>query len=41
MIEPTDSSLKKAIAWAQAGQFDAFVAVGGGSTMYGLAADLL
>ncbi|HET9177676.1 MAG TPA: hydroxyacid-oxoacid transhydrogenase [Terriglobia bacterium] len=32
-IEPTDESFKEAIAAAQADDFDAFVAVGGGSTM--------
>ena len=32
-VEPTDTSLKKAIAFAQAGPFEAFVAVGGGSTI--------
>lgn len=32
-VEPTDSSFKKAIAFAIAGKFDSFVAVGGGSTM--------
>jgi len=32
-IEPTDSSLQEAIAFAQQEPFDAFVAVGGGSTM--------
>lgn len=32
-IEPTDSSFKEAIAIAQASRFDAFVAVGGGSTI--------
>src|SRR5689334_12898096 len=31
--EPTDESFKEAIAAAQAEDFDAFVAVGGGSTM--------
>lgn len=30
-IEPTDSSFKRAIAFAQSKNFDAFVAVGGGS----------
>eukprot|EP01127_Copromyxa_protea_P019623 TRINITY_DN6416_c0_g1_i1.p1 TRINITY_DN6416_c0_g1~~TRINITY_DN6416_c0_g1_i1.p1 ORF type:complete len:491 (+),score=93.79 TRINITY_DN6416_c0_g1_i1:15-1487(+) len=33
MIEPTDSSLRAAIEFAQKGNFNAFVAVGGGSTM--------
>ncbi len=32
-IEPTDASLKEAIAFAQDGSFDGFVAVGGGSAM--------
>jgi len=32
-IEPTDVSMREAIAFAQAGKFDAFVAVGGGSSM--------
>jgi hydroxyacid-oxoacid transhydrogenase len=32
-IEPTDTSLKEAVAFAQSEPFDAFVAVGGGSTM--------
>lgn len=32
-IEPTDSSLKEAIAFAQAGRFGGFVAVGGGSVI--------
>ncbi len=32
-IEPTDASLQEAIAFAQAESFDAFVAVGGGSSM--------
>ena len=32
-IEPTDKSFAEAIAFAVAGNFDAFVAVGGGSTM--------
>ena len=32
-IEPTDSSLKIAITFALSGSFDAFVAVGGGSSM--------
>jgi hydroxyacid-oxoacid transhydrogenase len=32
-IEPTDKSFAEAIAFAAAGNFDAFVAVGGGSTM--------
>ena len=32
-VEPTDSSLKAAIAFATSKNFDAFVAVGGGSTM--------
>lgn len=32
-IEPTDASLQEAIAFARAEPFDAFVAVGGGSTM--------
>ena len=31
--EPTDGSFREAIAAAEAGDFDAFVAVGGGSTM--------
>jgi hydroxyacid-oxoacid transhydrogenase len=32
-IEPTDTSLKEAIEFAKAGEFDGFVAVGGGSAM--------
>ena len=32
-VEPTDESFQDAIAFAKAGRFDAFVAVGGGSTM--------
>ena len=32
-VEPTDESFKEAIAFAADGSFDAFVAVGGGSTM--------
>jgi hydroxyacid-oxoacid transhydrogenase len=32
-IEPTDVSLRKAIDFAQSGQFDGYVAVGGGSSM--------
>ena len=32
-VEPTDQSFAEAIAAAQAGDFDAFVAIGGGSTM--------
>jgi hydroxyacid-oxoacid transhydrogenase len=32
-IEPTDVSMREAIAFAQKGDFDAFVAVGGGSSM--------
>jgi hydroxyacid-oxoacid transhydrogenase len=32
-VEPTDASFKEAIAFAQAGDFDAFVAVGGGSSI--------
>ena len=32
-IEPTDSSFREAITFAQEGSFDGFVAVGGGSTM--------
>ena len=32
-VEPTDESFEKAIAFARSGQFDGFVAVGGGSTM--------
>jgi hydroxyacid-oxoacid transhydrogenase len=32
-VEPTDASLGEAIAFAQAGDFDGYVAVGGGSTM--------
>lgn len=32
-VEPTDASLKDAIAFASEGQFDAFVAVGGGSVI--------
>ncbi len=32
-VEPTDQSFLEAIAVAQAGDYDAFVAVGGGSTM--------
>eukprot|EP01126_Amoeba_proteus_P062652 TRINITY_DN8556_c0_g1_i2.p1 TRINITY_DN8556_c0_g1~~TRINITY_DN8556_c0_g1_i2.p1 ORF type:complete len:114 (+),score=17.69 TRINITY_DN8556_c0_g1_i2:354-695(+) len=33
-IEPTDSSLRRAIEFAKSDSFDAYVAVGGGSTMY-------
>jgi hydroxyacid-oxoacid transhydrogenase len=33
LIEPTDISIKEAISFATAGDFDAFVAVGGGSTI--------
>lgn len=32
-VEPTDASFKAAIAFAQAGDFDAYVAVGGGSSI--------
>ncbi len=32
-VEPTDISLKEAIAFATAGKFDGYVAVGGGSTI--------
>jgi hydroxyacid-oxoacid transhydrogenase len=32
-VEPTDISMKEAIAFAQEGKFDAFVGVGGGSPM--------
>ena len=32
-VEPTDASFKEAIDFATAGQFDGYVAVGGGSTM--------
>jgi hydroxyacid-oxoacid transhydrogenase len=32
-VEPTDESFREAIRFAQDGEFDAFVAVGGGSTM--------
>jgi hydroxyacid-oxoacid transhydrogenase len=32
-VEPTDMSMREAIAFAQEGDFDAFVAVGGGSSM--------
>ncbi len=32
-VEPTDQSLKEAIAYANSGNFDAFVAVGGGSVI--------
>ena len=32
-VEPTDQSMQDAIAFATAGDFDAFVAVGGGSTI--------
>ncbi|CAN0120138.1 unnamed protein product [Lampetra planeri] len=32
-VEPTDTSFKKAIAFARSGGFDAYVAVGGGSVM--------
>jgi hydroxyacid-oxoacid transhydrogenase len=31
-VEPTDSSFKRAIKFAQSKPFDAFVAVGGGET---------
>jgi hydroxyacid-oxoacid transhydrogenase len=32
-VEPTDASMREAIAFARQGDFDAFVAVGGGSSM--------
>src|SRR5258708_7490999 len=32
-VEPTDASFRDAIAFANSGGFDAFVAVGGGSTI--------
>lgn len=32
-VEPTDASFSAAAAWARAGGFDAYVAVGGGSTI--------
>ena len=32
-VEPTDVSMREAITFAQQNQFDAFVAVGGGSAM--------
>lgn len=32
-VEPTDVSMRAAISFAQSGEFDAFVAVGGGSSM--------
>ncbi|PNI40485.1 ADHFE1 isoform 1, partial [Pan troglodytes] len=32
-VEPTDASFMEAIEFAQKGAFDAYVAVGGGSTM--------
>jgi len=32
-VEPTDASFQEAIAFAESGRFDAFVAVGGGSTI--------
>src|SRR5947208_7752586 len=32
-VEPTDASFKEAIAFATAGRFDGYVAVGGGSSM--------
>ena len=32
-IEPTDASFKEAIAFAKDGEFDGYVAIGGGSTM--------
>src|SRR5260221_1328256 len=32
-VEPTDESFRDAIAFARAGEYDAFVAVGGGSTI--------
>jgi hydroxyacid-oxoacid transhydrogenase len=32
-VEPTDVSMQEAISFAQQGKFDAYVAVGGGSTM--------
>ena len=32
-IEPTDESFEEAIGFARSGEFDAFIAVGGGSTI--------
>lgn len=32
-IEPTDASFREAIAWATAGKFDAYLAIGGGSVI--------
>ncbi len=32
-VEPTDESLQEAIQFASAGDYDAFMAVGGGSTI--------
>ena len=32
-VEPTDASFKEAIKFASEGNFDGFIAVGGGSTM--------
>src|SRR5256885_15659056 len=33
-VEPTDVSFRDAISFATEGEFDSFVAVGGGSTLY-------
>ena len=35
VVEPTDISFKEATRWAKEHGFDAYVAVGGGSTMVG------